>query len=196
MRSRWLVLGGAAVLASTLSGCLFPLVAGGAVGATMVATDRRATGTYLNDQTIELKAESQIKTNLPTAHVNVTSFNQTALMTGEVPSEDARREAERVVRATPSVRRVQNYTVVEQASTLGQRNNDAWVTTKVRARLMDGKGYAPQALKVVTERGVTYLMGLVTHTEGDAATTVVSETAGVLKVVTLFEYINDVPAAQ
>ncbi|WP_028534602.1 BON domain-containing protein [Paludibacterium yongneupense] len=195
MRRGWLALGCAAVLASTLSGCLFPLVAGGAVGATLVASDRRSTGTYVNDQTIELKAGNQISTRLPTAHVNVTSFNQTVLMTGEVPSDEARREAETIVRALPNVRRVQNYTVVDVASTLGQRNNDAWITAKVRGRLLDGK-YASQALKVVTERGVVYLLGLVSHTEGDAATTVVSETSGVLKVVTLFEYISDVPSAQ
>jgi osmotically-inducible protein OsmY len=90
---------------------------------------------------------------------------------------------------------VRNYTVIATPTTLGQRNNDTWITTKVRGRLLGGAGYSSSAIKLVTERGVVYLMGLVTQSEGDAAAAVVSQTSGVQKVVTLFEYISVLPGS-
>ncbi|BEV73027.1 MULTISPECIES: BON domain-containing protein [unclassified Paludibacterium] len=184
----------ASALGTSLSGCL-PLVAGGVAGTAMVATDRRTSGAYVDDQSIELKATSQLGQKFPKAHVNVNSFNRTALMTGEVASDDERTKVEMLVRALPGVKRVENYTVVAEPSTFGQRNNDTWITTKVRSRLISGEGnYSSQAIKLVTERGVVYMLGLVTRAEGDAAAAVVSQTAGVQKVVTLFEYLNAVPA--
>ncbi|HJV06822.1 MAG TPA: BON domain-containing protein [Chromobacteriaceae bacterium] len=181
----------AAGFSGTLTAC-FPLVAGGAVGATMVATDRRTSGAYVDDQAIELKAADLIGKKLPSAHVNVTSFNRAVLLTGEVPSQQARQQADQIARGTPNVRRVYNYTDVDAAAGLGSRSNDTWITSKVRTRLMEGKGYAPTDIKVVTERGVVYLLGLVTQAEGQAAAQVVSQTAGVQKVVTLFETIQEI----
>jgi len=178
-------------LASVLSGCV-ALVAGGAAGTAMVATDRRTSGAYVDDQSIEVKGASQISDRLPSAHVNVTSFNRAALMTGEVPSEEAKQQAELLVRALPNVRKVYNYTVVAPVSSLSERNNDTWITTKVRTNLLNGNGFPSSQVKVVTERGVVYTMGLLTQAEGDAAAQVVSQTAGVQKVVTLFEAISEI----
>ncbi|AXT48473.1 BON domain-containing protein [Chromobacterium haemolyticum] len=181
----------AAGFSSALSGC-FGVVAAGAAGGALVATDRRTSGAYVDDQGIELKAADQIGKLLPSAHVNTTSFNRAVLLTGEVPSEQARQQAELTARGIPNVRRVFNYTVVAPSSGFSERSSDTWVTSKARTRLLDGKGYNPNNVKVVTERGVVYMLGMVTQTEGAAAAKVVSETSGVQKVVTLFEYINDI----
>ncbi|MGR2660176.1 BON domain-containing protein [Chromobacterium haemolyticum] len=181
----------AAGFSSALSGC-FGVVAAGAAGGALVATDRRTSGAYVDDQGIELKAADQIGKLLPSAHVNTTSFNRAVLLTGEVPSEQARQQAELTARGIPNVRRVFNYTVVAPSSGFSERSSDTWVTSKVRTRLLDGKGYNPNNVKVVTERGVVYMLGMVTQAEGAAAAKVVSETSGVQKVVTLFEYINDI----
>ncbi|TCW31832.1 BON domain-containing protein [Gulbenkiania mobilis] len=184
----------AAALSSSLSAC-FPLLATGAVGATMVATDRRTSGAYVDDQGIEIKARHQVESRLPSAHVNITSYNRAVLMTGEVPSEAARAEAELIVRGVPNVRKVYNHTVVAPASGITERNQDTWITTKIRTNLLNAQGFNPSHVKVVTERGVTYVFGLVTQAEGEAAAAAVSRTAGVQKVVTLFEYIAEVQPA-
>ncbi|AXE34876.1 BON domain-containing protein [Chromobacterium phragmitis] len=185
----------AAGVASALSGCV-GLVAAGAAGGALVASDRRTSGAYVDDQAIELKSGEQIASRLPSAHVNRTSFNRAVLLTGEVPSDAARQQAELIARGLPNVRRVYNYTTVGPVSGFSERSNDTWVTSKVRARLLDGKGVNPNNIKVVTERGVVYMLGLVTQAEGAEAARVVSETAGVQKVVTLFEYIQEVAPAQ
>ncbi|POZ63903.1 BON domain-containing protein [Chromobacterium alticapitis] len=185
----------AAGVMSGLSGCV-GLVAAGAAGGALVASDRRTSGAYVDDQGIELKSGEQIASRLPSSHVNRTSFNRAVLLTGEASSEEARQQAELVVRGIPNVRRVYNYLTVGPASSLAERSNDTWITSKVRARLLEGKGYNPNDVKVVTERGAVYMLGLVTQPEGAAAAQVVSQTAGVQKVVTLFEYIQDVTPAQ
>lgn len=192
---RMLSLAALAALSLSLSGC-FPLIAGGAVGGALVASDRRPAGTYVNDQTIEAKALSQLSGHYPAAHVNVNSYNQAVLLTGEVPDEATRRQIALTIRALPGVRRLYDQTDIMPASSLGDRSNDTWITSKVRARLLDGKGYAPQAVKVVTERGVVYLLGLVTRPESEAIIDVVRQTAGVRKVVPVFEYLNAVPEAK
>jgi osmotically-inducible protein OsmY len=192
MKRSVLALALAAVLGTSLSAC-FPLIAGGVAGSAMVVSDRRTSGVYLDDQSVAVKAANQITQALPESHVNITSFNRTVLMTGELLTDSDRLKAETLVRALPGVNRVRNYTVIATPTTLGQRNNDTWITTKVRSRLLAGNGYPSSAIKLVTERGVVYMMGLVTQSEGDAAAAVVSQTSGVQKVVTLIEYITILP---
>ncbi|SMF03885.1 BON domain-containing protein [Pseudogulbenkiania subflava] len=191
MRRKLVLLASVALLSVGMSACV-PLVVGGAAAGAAVATDRRTSGAYIDDQAIELKASDQVSAKLPSAHINIASYNRAVLMSGEVPSEAAREQAELIVRGTPNVRKVYNHTVVAGSSALSERNNDTWITTKVRTRLFDGKGFSPQTIKIVTERGVVYMMGLVTQAEGEAAAKVVSQTSGVQKVVTLFEYISEV----
>lgn len=189
MKLRALVL--ASVCAVTLSGCV-ALVAGGAATGALVASDRRTSGVYVDDQSIEMKAARQIADKLPSSHVNLTSYNRTVLLSGEAASDAARAGAEMIARSQPNVQRVYNYLVVAPVSGITERSNDTWLTSKVRARLLDGKGYPPNAIKVVSERGVVYMLGLVTRAEGEAAARVASETSGVQQVVTLYEYIADV----
>lgn len=191
VRIRSLLIAG--VCAATLSGCV-GLVAGGVATGALVATDRRTSGTYVDDQAIEVKAASKLAEKLPSSHVNVTSYNRTVLLSGEVPSAQAKAEAELIARSQPNVQRVWNYLQIAPVSGLGERSNDTWITSKVRARMLDGKGYPPNAIKVVTERGVVYLLGLVTTAEGEAAARVASETAGVQQVVTLFEPVSEIRA--
>ncbi|MBP7582271.1 MAG: BON domain-containing protein [Vogesella sp.] len=178
----------AALLAANLSAC-FPLVAGGVAASALVVTDRRTSGTYVEDQGIELKAVRQLSERFAGSHVNATSYNRAVLLTGEAESEAQKADIELMIRGIPNVRRVYNHLVVAPVTTLAQRNNDTWLTTKVRARLLEGQGYPPNAIKVVTERGVVYLLGLVSDAEGEAASQVVAKTAGVRQVVTLFDPI-------
>lgn len=191
MMRRMVLLALLATMVASLSGCL-PLLAAGGASAALVATDRRTSGAYVDDQAIELKASHQIADKLPSAHVNVSSYNRVVLLTGEVPNEEAKNDAVLIARSQPNVRNVYDYTVIGLVSSMSERSNDVYVSTKVRARLLDGNGFPPGQVKVVTEQGVVYLMGLLTKEEGEAAAAVVSQTSGVQKVVTLFEPISPI----
>lgn len=177
-------------LTMPMSGCV-ALVAGGVAGATMVASDPRSNGAYVDDKAINSKAAALISQQLPTAHVNITSYNRAVLMTGEVPTDSAQKTAQRLVGSVPNVRRVFNYTVVATPSTFGQRNEDAWITSKVRGHLISVSGSTD--VKVVTERSVVYLLGLIPEKQAQAVIDAVSKTSGVKKVVPLFEYVLPVP---
>ncbi|MDC7714384.1 BON domain-containing protein [Vogesella sp. LYT5W] len=194
MKNRLLALLLASSAAASLSAC-FPLVAGGVAAGALVATDRRTSGAYVEDQAIELKSLRQTSERFAGARISITSYNRAVLISGEALNEAQRQEIEMMVRGTPNVQRVYNHLVVAPVATLAQKNNDLWITTKVRTRLLEGKGYPPQAIKVVTDRGVVYLLGLVTANEGAAAADVASRTTGVQQVVTLFETLAETPAA-
>lgn len=180
---------GALTLAGALSACV-PVMVAGAGAAAMVGSDRRTTGTYTDDQTFEVKLGAQIAEKVPGAHVNVSSFNRALLLTGEAPDEAARAQIDFLARALPGVRKVYNYVVVAPNSTLGNRLNDSGLGAKVRARLLQGQNFSSTHIKVVTERGEVYLLGMVSEAEGLEAAQLASETAGVLKVVTLYEYLD------
>lgn len=192
MNKRVTTLLAAAIISSGLTACL-PLVASGVAASAMVASDRRTSGAYVEDQSIELKATRLAAERFAAAHIDITSYNRGVLITGEARDEAQRQAIELMVRAQPGVQRVFNHMVIAAPSSLAERTNDTVLTTKVRARLQSGTGYAPQAIKVVSDRGTVYLLGLVTAGEADAATEVVARTAGVQRVVKLFELIS--PAA-
>jgi len=177
--------------AAALSGCV-PLVigAGVAAGAT-VATDRRTTGTQVDDEVIEDKASLAIQEKFKgdAFHINITSYNGIVLLTGEVPAEQAKVDIEQIVRSNPKVRAIQDELVVGPATDLGSRSNDTLITSKVKARFVESNKFQINHVKVVTERGVVYLMGIVTRQEGDAAAQIASTTEGVQRVVKVFEYI-------
>ncbi len=195
VRRQWFAVVAAVLLSSQLTAC-FPIVAAGAVGGALVVSDRRTSGAYVDDQGIEVKLASQMASRFPAAHININSYNRAVLMTGEAPDEASRSQIELMVRAIPNVRRVYNYMTIEPASPLTQRNNDTWITTKVRARFLDAKEVPSQTVKVVTERGVTYLLGLVTEAEAQSVIAVARSTSGVQKVVPLFETLQSVPASR
>jgi osmotically-inducible protein OsmY len=191
----WLIHWTAAVLATTLlTGCI-PLLVGGTAVGVGVAHDRRTTGTVVDDQTIELKLYDAFNKQLPPGnHINTTSYNGAVLLTGEVVSEAVRQKAEQIARnlGEPQVREVYNELAVSAPSSLSVQSNDALITTKVKTALVqitNIPGFDPSRVKVVTDRGVVHLMGLVKRQEADAAADKASQVGGVNQVVTLFEYI-------
>jgi osmotically-inducible protein OsmY len=179
-----------AVACLVTSGCA-PLVIGAAVGGTaLVATDRRSVGAQADDEAIELKiADMRNNRYGDRVHVNVTSYNGIVLLTGEVPDEATRQAIVDMARTTNRVRRVQDEMVIAAPSPLSERTNDTFITSKVKARFVEQNRFAANHVKVVTERGVVYLMGLVNRNEADAAAQIAASTSGVVRVVKVFEYI-------
>ncbi len=176
---------------SQLQGCATAVVGGAAVGAS-VALDRRTAGVYVGDQEIELRAMVRLRENFPqkTDNISATSYNRQLLLTGQVPDETTRSRATDVVKGIPDVRTVFNELSVSGVTSLTSDANDVALTSKVKARMFRDERVPGIKIKVVTEAGVVYLMGLVTSTEAEFATEIARTTAGVVKVVTLFEYIN------
>ena len=178
-------------LTASLSACA-PMMVGGALMGSLVATDRRTSGAQLEDEGIELRAASRIRDNLgDLVHINVTSYNRQVLLTGEVPSAQDRVRAEQIVAKVENVRSTVNELAVLGNATLTQRASDVLVTTRVRAGLVDARDLFANAFKVVTERGTTYLMGRVTQREANRATEVVRTTQGVQKVVRLLDILSE-----
>lgn len=183
----------AAALVSLLSTGCAPLLIGGAmVGGVQVATDRRTSGTQLEDETIEVKAGARIREQLGNrVHANVNSYNRVVLITGEANAEAARAELERIVGGVENVQKVLNETAVTAASSLGERSNDVVIQSKVKARLIDARDLISNAFYVVVERGTVYLMGRVTEREAGRATDIARQVSGVNKVVRAFEIISE-----
>lgn len=180
-----------ASLAATLSACA-PVVVGSAVMGSLVATDRRTSGTQLEDEGIELRAASRLSQNLgERVHVNVTSYNRQVLLTGEIPTAQDKEKAARLVAQVENVRAIVNELAIGSLSTLRERSNDAFITGKVKASMVDAKDLFANAFKVVTERSTTYLMGRVTQREAEHATNLVRSTSGVKKVVRVLEIISE-----
>jgi osmotically-inducible protein OsmY len=177
--------------ATLLNGCI-PLAITGVVATAQIATDRRTTGAQLDDEFIEDKAIAQISDRLKSdIHVNVTSYNGIALLTGEAPTEASKNEVAQVVRSMPKVRIVQNELVVGPTTSLSARTNDTFITSKVKSRFVEATNkFQINHVKVVTERSVVYLMGIVKRDEGDAAAEIARTTSGVERVVKVFEYIS------
>lgn len=176
-----------------LQGCLPLVVAGGAAAGTgaLIADDRRTSGTYLDDEGIELKAGARIGEKYKdNTHVNVTSYNKVVLLTGEVATKEARADAEAIARGVPGVRYVVNELTVGVVSTLTQRSGDTYMTSRVKTNFIDGRRFQANHVKVVTESGIVYLMGLVRKSEAEAAADIAARTSGVKKVVQVFEYIQ------
>ena len=173
-----------------LAGCFGVAAVGMGAGALMLA-DRRPSDTYISDQAIEVRAGNGVdKKYHDKVHVNVTSYNRTVLITGEVPDAATKADVEAIVAAQPNVKATQNELRISGLSNLGARSNDTLITSKVKGRFVDYGKFSANLVKVVTEGGTVYLMGLVTRNEGDAATEIARETSGVLSVVRLFEYIS------
>ena len=187
MRAATVLLAIAAV--SVLPACIPVIVAGAAGGAALVATDRRTAGAQVDDEGIELKVVTQAENQFgERAHVNVTSYNGIVLLSGEVPDQAAWASVGNFTKAQAKVKSVQNELVVAPPTNLSQRSNDTYITSKVKARLVEANKFPPNAVKVVTERGVVYLMGIVSKAEGDTAGDIAATTDGVGKVVKVFDY--------
>ncbi|MEW6119269.1 MAG: BON domain-containing protein [Pseudomonadota bacterium] len=184
-----LALAGLAIV--QLQGCATAVVGGAAVG-TSVALDRRTAGVYVGDQEIEIRAMSRLREAFPqkTDNISAISYNRQVLLVGQVPDEATRARATEVIKGIPDVRTVFNELSVSGVTSLTSDANDVSITSKVKTRLIRDERVPGIKIKVVTEAGVVYLMGLVTQPEADASTEIARTTSGVTKVVTLFEYIN------
>lgn len=178
------------LLSGSLQGC-FPVVAGGVGTGVMMAQDRRTSGAFLEDQTIEFKAGDLIgKQFKDDVHVNATSYNRSVLLSGEVPNENVKAEISKLVYGIENVRNVNNELVVAGVSSLTSRSSDGLITSNIKIGFVRDKRLTAEHVKVVTEYGTVFLMGIVTHAEADAATEIASSTGGVKRVVKLFEYLD------
>jgi len=179
----------ALALASQITACV-PVIVGGAAAGGAMAADRRTSGVYVEDENIELKSTKSIHDTLgENAHVNITSFKGNVLLTGEVPDENAKTKAGDIVIATESVRSVINEITIGPKTSVSSRANDAYLTSKVKAQFVTENRFQANYVKVVTENGVVYLMGSVTQKEAEDAVEIARNTAGVTKVVKVFEYL-------
>jgi osmotically-inducible protein OsmY len=178
-------------LTPALSGCVAVVVGGAATGA-LIADDRRKTGVYFEDQEIELRGFNRIRGDFPHASVNVsvTSFNHSVLLTGQAPDEATKSKVGEVIKGIPNVRKVYNEITISGVPSLTSAANDSALTAEVKAKLTDRKGVRFTHVKVVTESGVVYLMGLLTHAEADVAARSAATTDGVVRVVKVVEYID------
>ncbi|HEV2613090.1 MAG TPA: BON domain-containing protein [Gammaproteobacteria bacterium] len=177
-----------------LQGCV--VLAAGAAGAATgaaVVNDRRTVKTITDDQNIEYTANSEINQS-PALHQNshivVVSYNHAVLLVGQVPSDAVRTQVEALMQSLPKVSRIYNQLQVRQKTTAMRRSQDAWITTKVKANMLAEKGLNSGQIKVVTENGVVYLMGIVTKSQSQLASDVARRVTGVRRVVTLFEFTH------
>ena len=188
----------AALLASStlLTGCAPLLIGGAAVGGMMVYSDRRTSGTQLEDQSIEMKAANRARDIVgDRGHVNATSYNRVVLITGEVPTEAERAAVEKSIVQVENVKSTVNELAVMGPTSMTARSNDTVLSSKVKATFVDAKDLQSNAFKVVTERGTVYLMGRVTEREGDRATELARSVAGVQRVVRVFEFLSEAELA-
>ncbi|MBK6396361.1 MAG: BON domain-containing protein [Betaproteobacteria bacterium] len=177
----------AAAVPPLLSACA-PVIVAGAASAALVATDRRSAGAQLDDTTIETKLLTTVAGRYgDTVHFNVTSYNGMVLLTGEVPDAAVRADIYALARGTERVRGVHDELVIGPTTDLSARTNDSYITSKVKSRFVESDKFSTTQVKVVTERGVVYLMGLVSRVEADDAARIASTTSGVARVVKLFE---------
>ena len=185
----------ASLAALTLGGCA-AVVFGGAVGTVMMVTDRRTSGTQIEDQAIELKALTRIRETVgERGHINATSYNRMVLLTGEVASEADRTALEQAIARIENVRSTVNELAVMGSSSLTARSNDAILTSKVKASFFDAKDLQANVVKVVSERATVYLMGRVTEREAARAAEIARSVSGVQKVVRVFDILSEAELA-
>ena len=173
-----------------LQGCV-PAVATGVGAGALMIVDRRPGETYLADEAIEIRSLNRINEKFgDKVHVNVTSYNMKVLLTGEVPDAGIKADLEKAIAGVANVKGITNEVQIAGISSFSARSNDTYITSKVKARFIDANKFQVNHVKVVTEAGAVYLLGLVTRKEGDDAAEIARTTAGVKKVVRVFEYIE------
>jgi len=178
------------LLAVSLQGCI-EMAAVGAGAAALGFEDRRTAGTLVEDEGIELRATNRVSERFgDRVHVNVTSYNRSVLVTGEVPDANTKAEIGKIVQGVPSVRSLTNDLQVAGGASLSSRAGDASITGKVKARFLDSGRFSAVHVKVITEASVVYLLGIVTQSEANEAVELARTTGGVRKVVRVFEYLD------
>jgi len=172
--------------------CAPVVVAGGATAA-VAASDERTLGTQIDDENIELTARKKINDDNrlgDDVHVNITSFNGTVLLSGEATTAEKRDIVVSLVRSIEGVKRVVSEINIAEPTAFATRVHDSWITGEVKAKMLDTENLKSTRVKVVTENGVVYLMGLVSRAQADLATDVTRHVSGVERVVRLFEYTD------
>ena len=194
MKTRlWLLL--IALGGAVLPGCELAIIGAGSAMGVAAIEDRRAGTVQIEDEGIELRVGNRISDRFrDKVHVSVTSFNRAVLLSGEVPDEQARGEAEKIAAGVPGVRGVTNDLQVAKISSDQSRINDSFITGKVKARFVDAGRFNALHVKVVTEAAVVYLLGIVTEKEANDAVGIARTTGGVRKVVKIFEYCKPADA--
>ena len=179
------------VFITSLYGCAAPILVAGGAAAGAAASDRRTTGTMVEDNSIELKISNAIYTNASmkkAVHINATSFNGIVLLSGEAATAEMRNKAARLAQQVEKVKKIHNEILVAPASSLKARSQDSWITTKVKTTMLGAKGLNALSIKVVTENKIVYLMGLVSRDEASIAADVTRNVSGVKQIIKLFEY--------
>jgi osmotically-inducible protein OsmY len=183
------------ITANLFYGCA-PVVVGGAAAGGAAVYDRRTVGTFVDDEGIELKTrmaifnEQELNRQI---HINITSFNGIVLLSGEAPTSELRTRAESITRGIEKVRLVHNEMSIAAPSSMMTRSSDTLITGKVKTSLFGIKGlegFNPTRVKVVTENGTVYLMGMLYRNEAAAVTEKARQVSGVQRVVKLFEYLD------
>jgi len=193
IHARWFAsfLSAGMLAVALLQGCVPVMVAGAVGGTALVATDRRSVGAQADDEAIELKISNAINSQYgESVHAIATSYNGVVLLSGEVPTPEIFSSIGNLAKNTDKVRIVHNELAVGPNADMSVRSNDTFITSKVKTRFVEANKFSTTHVKVVTQRGIVYLMGLVRRDEGDAAAQIASTTTGVVRVVKLFEYIN------
>lgn len=179
-------------MAALVSGCAPLLIGGAVVGSALIVTDRRSAGTQLDDEAIELKANSRMNEAFgDLARVSTTSYNLIVLLTGEVPNEADKVKAGQIAASIDSAKSIVNELMVGPQNSFSEKAKDTFITTKVKASLLDAKDLFANAIKVVTNRGVVYLMGRLTEREATRAGEVARGVSGVVKVVRVFDIVSE-----
>jgi len=183
------------IISILASGCTAVAVGSAATTGIAIAHDRRTTGTVIDDQTVELKAlrvlygNNSIRLN---THINATCYNGTLLLTGEAPTENLRQQIVSEIRRIPNIKKIHNEILLAAPSALVSRSSDAYVTSKAKVNLFNInkiQGFDPTRVKIVTENGVVYLLGLLKQHEVTPVIETIRRVGGVQRVVKLFEVI-------
>lgn len=185
---RTLVTAIAAVCLSTqITACgIETVLIGGAVAAgALIMTDRRPIATYSKDAWIDVQAATPLKEIGPetTTHIIANAFNGRVLLTGEVASEADKQKATDVVKDISGVKAVDNQLIVGPITSLEVRNNDSFITSKAKSRLVGDNPELGNAMKLITENGVVYIFGILTQSELERGVEIVRTTSGVQRVV-------------
>lgn len=177
------------LISSLLTGCVVAVVAGAAAG--LVVYDRRSLTMLESDTRIFHIVHTAIVKNprFRDSHIVVSSFNEVVLLVGQTPSKELRIIAEKIAQNTPHVRRVYDEITVSYPTMLTQRTKDTWITSQVRSLMLTRKGLESGSIRIVTENGVVYLMGIATHEQANISVSVARQINGVQKVVKVFQYI-------
>ncbi len=184
----------ATIIALSLQGCAPAIVISAAATSAIIAEDRRTTEAFLQDQTIKFRANDAIYSHREIGvkvHVNVISYNQQVLLTGEAPTAEMRADVEEIVNNIPSVKKIYNEIKVMQSSHFESRNYDSLITARVKGRILRNSDVDPTKIKVVTEHAEVYLLGILTEKEAEATVAIARKVSGVKRVVKVFEIITE-----